>query len=65
MENKQNLINMIGCKHSDMDKIFNIANGNVQMSSGSYYTDYTIFDDSKCIAIFDHKGNMKYFIGNV
>ena len=55
----KNIIATIG--HSkELQYICDTANSKLTISSGSYYSDYTIFDGSKLIAIFDCKGKAKY-----
>lgn len=55
----QNILNMVGNRDGTLKCIIENAKDEISMSSGSYYSDFTIFEGMKVKAIFDYKGNIK------
>jgi len=63
MNNKielENMITMIGCGRNKFMEIVKSAIGKVSLSSGSYYSDFSILDDKGTIAKYDCKGILIY-----
>lgn len=56
----ENICTMIGCNRKQFETIIDNNEGYISMSSGSYYSDFILFCDSKIIARYDHKGKLIY-----
>lgn len=55
-----NLIAMIGCNKKEFTDIIKRAVGEITMSSGSYYTPYSIYDNNGLLIKYDTKGILLY-----
>lgn len=55
-----NIIAMIGCNRKQFENIIQKAQGNITMSSGSWYSPYYILDSTGILAKYDCKGNLLY-----
>lgn len=56
----RNMITMIGCDKNEFMSIIEKAVGKIAMSSGSYYSSYSIFDNNGLLAKYDSDGSLLY-----
>lgn len=56
----RNWITMIGCNSKEFINIINNGIGKIIVTSGSWYTPYTIIDQVGILAKYDTKGNLLY-----
>ena len=54
----ENIITMVGCNRNEFMTILESAKGKINLSSGSYYSDFIILDDEGVLAKYDYKGKL-------
>lgn len=58
----ENIITIIGCNRKEFLNIISKAENKITMSaSDNHYTTFWIFDGSRTIAKYDHKGDLTYY----
>lgn len=62
MDNREvkNWITMIGCNSKEFINIINNGIGNINITSGSWYSPYTIMNQVGILAKYDTMGNLLY-----
>lgn len=58
----KNIITAVGCNQKEFLEIIKNCKEEITMSSESYYADYWIYGGDKLLAIYDCKGNLKYYV---
>ena len=53
-----NLIEMIGCNKAEFTDIIKKAVGEITMSSGSWYSPYSIYDNNGLLAKYESNGTL-------